>query len=122
MEGVTRDGLLRPEVADYASTGYEQCWYPIARSNELLDKQLVGRDVLDGRGVLYSDSAGTARALSAYCPNMGADLAQGEILGDDVRCAFHLWRYGPDGLCRHITSLPKDGEIPRRARVFSYPT
>ena len=122
MGRATGDSLLRPEVADYTETGYEQCWYPIARSNELPDKQLVGRDVLDGRVILYRDSTGVAHALSAYCPHMGADLAQGQIQGDDVRCAFHHWRYGSDGVCRHIPSLPEDGAIPHRARVFAYPT
>ena len=115
-------GLLRPELADYAKTGYEQCWYPIAQSKELSDKEIVARDFLDGRVVMYRDSAGKARVMSAYCPHMGADLSQGEILGDDLRCAFHHWRYGPDGVCNNIPSLGEDGKIPAKARLFSYPT
>ncbi len=116
------ENLLRPEVEDYAETGYEQCWYPIARSVELPEKQIVGRDFLDGRIIMYRDSTGRARVMSAYCAHMGADLARGEILGDDVRCAFHHWQYGPDGACSRIPSLGPEAAIPERARVFSYPT
>ena len=121
MEG-NREGLLRPDLVDYTATGYEQCWYPVARSEELPEKEIVGQEFLDGRVILYRDSAGRARVMSAYCPHMGADLARGEVLGDEVRCAFHHWQYGPDGACTKIPSLGEDGKIPRKARVFSYPT
>ena len=86
-----RETLQRPELRDYASTGYEQCWYPIARSTDVPDEEIIGRDFLDGRVVLYRDSKGSAHVMTAYCPHMGADLSVGEVLGDDVRCAFHHW-------------------------------
>ena len=120
--GASREGLMRPELRDYASTGYEQCWYPIARSADLPDKEILGREFLDGRVILYRDSKGQAHVMTAYCPHMGADLSVGEVLGDDVRCAFHHWQYGADGVCTNIPSLGPDGKIPKAARVFSYPT
>ena len=117
-----REGLLRPEVHDYAKTGYEQCWYPIAQSKDVPAGKIIGEEFLDGRVILYRDSQGSARVMTAYCPHMGADLSTGEILGDDIRCAFHHWQYGPDGVCNNIPSLDSADKIPRKARVFSYPT
>ena len=118
----SREGLLRPELQDYAKTGYEQCWYPVAQSSELPSGRVVGQQFLDGRIALYRDSQGRARAVTAYCPHMGADLANADIIGDDLRCAFHHWQYGPDGVCNKIPSLKSGQSIPPRARIFSYPT
>ena len=117
MDSSLQEGLLRPEVRDYERTGYEQCWYPLARSEDLPAERIVGRDFLDGRVILYRDSKGSAHVMTSYCPHMGADLGVGEIVGDDVRCAFHHWQYGPDGICTRIPSLRSNDEIPRTARV-----
>jgi phenylpropionate dioxygenase-like ring-hydroxylating dioxygenase large terminal subunit len=50
---------------------------------------------------------------------MGSDLSVGCVVGDDLRCAFHHWQYGPDGRC---TKIPSGDRIPGAARVFSFPT
>ncbi len=49
---------------------------------------------------------------------MGADLALGDIVGDDIRCTYHHFCFGPDGRC---TKIPSEGEIPSAARVHQYP-
>lgn len=62
---------------------------------------------------------GTAQALSAYCPHLGADLAVGEVVNNEVRCAFHHWRYDCSGQCtRTGTGHPAPGA----ARLFRFPT
>jgi 3-ketosteroid 9alpha-monooxygenase subunit A len=67
--------------------------------------------------------------LDAYCPHMGTHLGSGEtsatvrsetrMEGDNIRCPFHAWRFGPDGVCNHIPY--HDGPIPQQARVKSWP-
>jgi phenylpropionate dioxygenase-like ring-hydroxylating dioxygenase large terminal subunit len=49
---------------------------------------------------------------------MGADLAAGDIVDDSLRCMFHHFCYGADGVCN---SIPSADRIPRRARVHSFP-
>jgi 3-ketosteroid 9alpha-monooxygenase subunit A len=67
--------------------------------------------------------------LDAYCPHMGTHLASGpnsatsraptHMEGDNIRCPFHAWRFGPDGICNDIPY--HDGPIPAAARVKSWP-
>ena len=99
--------------------GYPQCWYALILSEELGPNQIVGKDLCDGRVIIYRDSAGKAHVMSRYCKHLGADLSLGEVVGDDVRCAFHHWQYGPDGACSKIATGDK---IPERARLISFPT
>jgi len=49
---------------------------------------------------------------------MGADLALGDILEDEIRCTYHHFCFGPNGNC---SSIPSAGSIPPDARVHSYP-
>jgi 3-ketosteroid 9alpha-monooxygenase subunit A len=79
--------------------------------------------------VLYRGESGRVVLLDAYCPHMGTHLGSGEhsatttsehfMEGDNIRCPFHAWRFGPDGVCNHIPY--HDGPIPPQARVKSWP-
>jgi phenylpropionate dioxygenase-like ring-hydroxylating dioxygenase large terminal subunit len=105
--------------ADGAVRGFHQSWYAIAHSEEVEAGQVIGRDFLEGRAIVYRGESGSAAVMSAYCRHLGADLALGKVVGDDVRCAFHHWQYGADGVC---TKIPASEKIPRAARLFKFPT
>ena len=97
---------------------YDQNWYAVCLAREVDDGAVVGADLLGGRVAVYRKADGTPVVLSATCPHMGADLAAGEVLDDDLRCMFHFFRYGPDGQC---TGIPSGETVPRAARVHSFP-
>jgi len=103
---------IRPDQTHY------QGWYAVALSSELEANQPLGRDFLGGRVVLYRRRSGEPVVLTSRCPHMGADLALGEVVGDELRCSYHHFCFGPSGRC---TSVPSSGPIPKAARVFSYP-
>src|SRR5437588_12784453 len=71
---------------------FSESWFPICLSLEIPPGKILGVDFLDGRVVAYRGANGEARVMSAYCAHVGADLSVGDIQGDTIRCAFHLWR------------------------------
>ena len=81
--------------------------------------KIVGRDFLEGRAIVYRGESGKPVVMSAWCRHLGADLSMGKVIGDDVRCAFHHWQYGPDGVC---TKIPASDKIPKAAKLFRFPT
>jgi 3-phenylpropionate/trans-cinnamate dioxygenase ferredoxin subunit len=54
-----------------------------------------GRAVIDaeGREILLLRVAGEVHALDNACPHEGNPLFDGEILGDEIECAYHGWRF-----------------------------
>ncbi|HEY0682201.1 MAG TPA: Rieske (2Fe-2S) protein [Steroidobacter sp.] len=78
---------------------FSQSWFPICLSNEVAQGQVIGRDFLDGRVVVYRGEDGVARVMSAYCPHVGADLSVGAVIGNRLQCAFHRWEYDAEGWC-----------------------
>lgn len=96
-------------------------WYAAEEAANVTDQPLPVR-MLDHDFVLFRDSAGKAHCLSNVCIHRGASLAHGKVKGDTVECPYHGWRFrGSDGACTRIPSLGKDGKIPARAKVDSYP-
>lgn len=102
-----------------SSAGFHQTWYAIARSDEVAAGEVLGRDFLEGRAIVYRGESGVASVMNAYCRHLGADLSLGKVVGNDIRCAFHHWQYGPDGGC---TKIPASEKIPRAAKIFKFPT
>jgi phenylpropionate dioxygenase-like ring-hydroxylating dioxygenase large terminal subunit len=95
-----------------------QSWYVAARSRDLKRNSVKSYDLLNRRIAIYRDGSGVVYALDARCPHLGADLGQGKVVGDQLQCAFHHWRLGPDGRCRHAPGL---NYVPER-KVRCYPT
>lgn len=93
-----------------------QSWYPAAPSRAIRRGRVSSHELFDRRIAIYRDAAGRVRALDARCPHLGADLGEGRVEGDGVRCAFHGWCFGGDGICRDAPGY----ETPplRRARVY----
>jgi nitrite reductase/ring-hydroxylating ferredoxin subunit len=99
--------------------GFHQCWYAVARSDEVPAGGVLGRDFLEGRVVVWRGENGRAAVTSAHCRHLGADLSLGKVVANDIRCAFHHWQYGQDGVCSKIQVAEK---IPKAARLFRFPS
>lgn len=101
-------------------------WLMVARSSDVTTApaaiRMFGRELVSYRG-----ESGRIVLLDAYCPHMKAHLAAEQtsgaadrrIEGDSIRCPYHSWRFGPDGMCDHIPYF--DGAIPPAAKVRAYP-
>jgi nitrite reductase/ring-hydroxylating ferredoxin subunit len=101
------------------AAGFHQSWYPLAVAGELGRGQVIGRDVMGTRVVIYRDQTGTARVQGAYCPHLGADLSVGEVVDGQIRCAYHHWRFDCAGRC---VDIPAGDKIPPGARIPTYPS
>ncbi len=97
---------------------YLKNWNPLMLADELPEGKIVGKDFLGTRVIVYRGADGKPVVQSAYCPHVGADLSEGCIVNGTVRCAYHHWRFNPDGTCAEI---PGEDHIPRAVRIFAYP-
>jgi len=94
-----------------------KAWYIALSSAKLRAGEARSLDVCGQWLVLYRGSDGRVRALDGFCPHMGTDLGIGRVLGDEIRCFFHHWRFNGEGRC---TNIPCQAEIPSSARLQSY--
>jgi phenylpropionate dioxygenase-like ring-hydroxylating dioxygenase large terminal subunit len=97
---------------------HPQSWYAVALASEVEPGKPIGKDFLNTRVAVYRRASGEPVVLTSRCPHMGADLSLGDVLGDDLRCPYHHFRFGPGGEC---SAIPTGEPIPSSARVFSYP-
>lgn len=73
----------------------------------------------DGRQILLLRVAGEIHAFDNACPHEGNPLVDGDVLGDQLECAYHGWRfdlrtgaclYG-DGAARRYEAEERGDEI-----------
>lgn len=116
----TADYRLGPHI-------FPRGWFMVAPSADLasvpLSCRFFARDL-----VLYRGESGRAYMVDAYCPHMGAHLGRnstsyivmdGErIEGENIRCPFHGWRFGSDGVCNQIPY--SDQKPPKAARIHHW--
>lgn len=100
-------------------TRYPRGWFCIGADYEFTGEprklDYFGTSLVAYRG----ENSGKLHVLDAYCPHMGANLAEGCVKGDSVICPFHEWSWGSDGFCDDI---PYANQIPAKARIKSWPT
>ena len=96
---------------------YPASWYLFGPSSDLkehpVSKRMLGRLV-----VAFRTSSGKVAVMDGHCAHLGADLGCGKVIGETIQCPFHSWRYGADGVCKHI---PGARNIPSFARLRTYP-
>ncbi|WP_320836874.1 Rieske 2Fe-2S domain-containing protein [Zhongshania sp.] len=97
---------------------YARGWYCLGLASEYTSTP-VKLNYFGTRLVAYRGEDGEMHVLDGYCPHMGADLSEGCVEGNSIRCPFHAWRWGADGVCDDI---PYAKRIPAKAVIRSYPT
>ena len=110
--------LMHP-VPPEGTGGFSRTWFPICQSGDVAAGEVIGRDFLDGRVVVVRGASGDASVMSAYCPHLGADLSLGTVIDDDLRCAFHHFRFDSAGRC---TATGSGDPVPKHAELFAFPT
>ena len=91
-------------------------WYAAAWANEithaLQQRWIAGEPV-----VFYRTQAGEVVALHDRCPHRRAALSKGNLVGDDVQCAYHGITFNCQGSCVRV---PGQEKIPAALKVRRY--
>jgi len=80
-------------------------WYWVLPSRNLRKGEVKAVTVLGRELVIYRGQDKRVITFDAYCPHMGAHLAEGKVEGNELRCFFHNWKFDADGICVHIPCL-----------------
>ena len=101
-------------------------WYLGCTSKELKPGGLLHRIMLDQPIVIGRTEQGEAFALRDICPHRLVPLSAGKMLDTDgeptVECPYHGWRFGTDGVCRHMPSVLEEQPYEAsRFKVRRYP-
>ncbi|MCK5881562.1 MAG: Rieske 2Fe-2S domain-containing protein [Sinobacterium sp.] len=97
---------------------YARGWHCVGTVDEF-KKEPKRLEYFGSKLVAYRGEDGQLNVLDGYCPHMGADLSEGYLEGDSLRCAMHGWRWGKDGVCDDI---PYAKNIPPKACIKPWPT
>jgi phenylpropionate dioxygenase-like ring-hydroxylating dioxygenase large terminal subunit len=82
-------------------------WYWVIPSRKLRVGEVKPVTLLGRELAIYRGADGKAVAFDAYCPHMGAHLAEGKVEENGLRCLFHNWKFNADGSCAEIPCLGK---------------
>ena len=107
--------------ADTREAALRACWHPVAYAADVTRAPRAAT-LLGEPLVLWRDTREAVHAFRDVCVHRGTALSLGCVDGDELVCAYHGWRYGPDGACTKIPQLADPTRVPARARAFSYPT
>src|SRR5439155_19619490 len=87
------------------SDRFVEGWYWAIESSELPPGAVKAIRVQGRNLVAFRTESGKAVIADAYCPHMGAHLAEGRVDGEGIRCFFHDWKFDADGQCVDVPCL-----------------
>ncbi|MGF1626249.1 MAG: Rieske 2Fe-2S domain-containing protein [Alphaproteobacteria bacterium] len=97
-------------------------WYFALPSRTLKAGRLVGKTLVGEPIVFARQAGGAVFALRDVCPHRGIPLRHGRMVGGEVECPYHGWRFGASGACSLIPSLVEGQPLdPSRIKVRRFP-
>jgi vanillate O-demethylase monooxygenase subunit len=95
----------------------KNAWYVAALARDV-DRQPVQSRVLGDALVLFRKQTGEPVALRDRCPHRHAPLSLGTLVGDELQCRYHGFRFDCAGVC---TVIPGEKIVPAAISVESFP-
>jgi phenylpropionate dioxygenase-like ring-hydroxylating dioxygenase large terminal subunit len=93
-------------------------WYWVMPSQKLRVGEVKAVTVLGRDLAIYRGQDKKVVIVDAYCPHMGAHLAEGKVEGNQLRCFFHHWKFDDQGFCVEIPCV----EQPISLKLKTWPT
>src|SRR5438094_1034831 len=94
-------------------------WQPVHRAQDLSLGRAKPTRILGEELTLYRGEGGAPHLLAFRCAHRGTQLSTGWVEGDELRCFYHGWKYGPDGQCTEQPAEPEP--YCQRIKIRSYP-
>ena len=96
-------------------------WYIVLDSKEVKQGKPLGVLRMGEKLVFWRNPDGRANCMRDQCPHLGAQLSQGKLVSDRLKCPFHGFEFDPSGACRLVPSIGKNGKIPNALEAATYP-
>jgi vanillate O-demethylase monooxygenase subunit len=91
-------------------------FHPVCRSTDVAEGQVISVRLL-GEDWAVARIGGAVVAFRDQCPHRGAPLSAGCVVGAELQCKYHGYRYGTDGRCTAIPALGDTAAIPPKAKL-----
>ena len=92
-------------------------WYVAAVDDEVAQKPLA-RKIMNEDIVLWRRSDGSVAAIEDRCCHRHLPLSMGKVIGDNIQCGYHGFRFNGEG---RVIEIPGQDNIPEKAFVKRYP-
>src|SRR2546430_7432436 len=83
-------------------------WYVACPASEL-GRRPIARTLLGTPLVLFRSEQGSPAALLDRCAHRNLPLSEGRVIGEQIECAYHGWRYDGQGRCRRVPAFAETG-------------
>ncbi len=94
-------------------------WFAVAASEEITVGDRKTFRYFGTEFVIWRGEDGQLRAVDPFCPHLGAHLGvASEVVGNDLRCAFHHWTYNGEG---GVTEIPYTRFVPPKLKRSCLP-
>jgi len=120
LDKVTYKDFLQTGPGTLAGQYMRMYWHPIHRVEDIRTGQAKPIRVMSENLTLYRGESGKCHLLAERCAHRMAKLSLGWVEGDDLRCAYHAWKYDGTGQCIEQPAEPRP--FCEKIRVQSYPT
>jgi 5,5'-dehydrodivanillate O-demethylase len=97
-------------------------WQPACYLFELRDERPIKRvKIMHEELVVFRDKQGNYGCLGEHCSHRGTSLYYGFLEDCGLRCAYHGWKYAPDGRCLEQPFEPPGSTYKDRVQHPAYP-
>lgn len=110
----------RRKMPEGLARGVPNYWYPILRSDQLAAAPLQIERFSENL-VVWRGREGQPHVFENHCPHRRAPLSRGKVMGDELACAYHGWRFDRAGACVAMPlEAPSTAALARHS-VKAYP-
>ncbi len=99
---------------------FDNSWYAVEFSNLISNSPKLIK-ILDREIVAYRTTDGGIHAIDNTCIHRGAALVNGIVKDDCIICPYHGWQFRSDGNCVKIPANLPTANIPKAAKIKTYP-